>query len=268
MDNVLIYGNGKSRLDFKPRKFKNIVTWGCNRIYRENIHVDNLVAVDYIRQHEIIEDDYRNSTLWFSDWHELPKRFIDKPAWGSRYIELLKLGFDKDKIFENNKVGKTRCVVRGKNPFTALQKFNNMDKPEDEGEIEALKHKCMRNTGLYISWITGKEKINDINEFERNSGGSTSMYFACKQGAKNIYLLGFDLATVGKSLSNVHLLPDYNKGFDSTIWQNQMKTVMRKFKNVNFYWVSQEEHKNKFQGISNLKFVTMEDLKKWIDQTE
>ena len=87
-------------------------------------------------------------------------------------------------------------------------------------------------------------------------------------GAKNIYLLGFDLATVGKPLSNVHLLPDYNKGFDSTMWQNQMKTVMRKFKNVNFYWVSQEEHKNKFQGISNLKFVTMEDLEKWIDQME
>ena len=268
MDNVLIYGNGKSRLDFKPRKFENISTWGCNRIYRENIHVDNLVAVDYIRQHEIIEDDYRNSTLWFSDWHELPKEFIDKPAWGSRYIELLKLGFDKDKIFENNKVGKTRCVVRGKNPFTALQKFNNMDKPEDEGEIEALKHKCMRNTGLYISWITGKEKINDINEFERNSGGSTSMYFACEQGAENIYLLGFDLATTGKPLSNVHLLPDYNKGFDSTIWQNQMKTVMRKFKNVNFYWVSPQEEKNKFKGISNLEFVTMEDLEKWIDQTE
>ena len=54
MNNVLIYGNGKSRLDFKPRKFENIVTWGCNRIYRENIEVDNLVAVDYIRQHEII----------------------------------------------------------------------------------------------------------------------------------------------------------------------------------------------------------------------
>ena len=54
MNNVLIYGNGKSRLDFKPRKFENISTWGCNRIYRESIHVDNLVAVDYIRQHEII----------------------------------------------------------------------------------------------------------------------------------------------------------------------------------------------------------------------
>ena len=47
-----------------------------------------------------------------------------------------------------------------------------------------------------------------------------------------------------------------------------MKTVMRKFKNVNFYWVSPQEEKNKFKGISNLKFVTMEDLNKWIDQTE
>ena len=143
-----------------------------------------------------------------------------------------------------------------------------MDKPKDEGEIEALKHKCMRNTGLYISWITGKEDIVDIDEFEGNSAGSTSMYFACELGAENIYLLGFDLATTGKPLSNVHLLPDYNKGFDSTIWQNQMKTVMRKFKNVNFYWVSPQEERNKFKGISNLKFVTMEDLKKWIDQTE
>ena len=116
------------------------------------------------------------------------------------------------------------------------------------------------------NWISTQGPF--INEFEKNSSGSTSMYFACKQGAKNIYLLGFDLATLHKPLSNVHLFSDYNKGFDSTIWQNQMKTVMRKFKNVNFYWVSQEDHKTKFQGISNLKFITMKDLEKWIDQTE
>tara|TARA_B100000475_G_C14967366_1_gene302441 strand:+ start:91 stop:900 length:810 start_codon:yes stop_codon:yes gene_type:complete len=269
MNNVLIYGNGKSRLDFKPRKFENISTWGCNRIYRENIHVDNLVAVDYIRQHEIIKDNYTDSTLWFSDWHELPKEFIDKPAWGSRYIELLKLGFEEDEIFENDKGSKYRCVVRGKNPNTAMSKFiNSVDDGMSKDTVKQLKHKCMRNTGLYISWITGKEKINDINEFEKNSSGSTSMYFACKQGAKNIYLLGFDLATLHKPLSNVHLFSDYNKGFDSTMWQNQMKTVMRKFKNVNFYWVSQEEHKDKFQGISNLEFITIEDLNKWIDQTQ
>ena len=137
-----------------------------------------------------------------------------------------------------------------------------------DSEISDLLRKVDKPVFLVVNKVDNSSRINDINEFERNSGGSTSMYFACKQGAKNIYLLGFDLATVGKSLSNVHLLPDYNKGFDSTIWQNQMKTVMRKFKNVNFYWVSQEEHKDKFQGISNLEFVTIEDLNKWIDQTE
>ena len=48
----------------------------------------------------------------------------------------------------------------------------------------------MRNTGLYISWITGKEDIIDIDEFEGNSGfGSTSMYFIfCEQGIRK-YLL-------------------------------------------------------------------------------
>ena len=99
MSNALIYGNGKSRLEFNPQE-SNFVTWGCNRIYREKIHIDNLVAVDYIRQHEIYSDGYaKDNVCWFSDWHELPKQFIDKPAWGSRHIELLKLGFDKDNIF-------------------------------------------------------------------------------------------------------------------------------------------------------------------------
>ena len=255
MSNALIYGNGKSRLEFNPQE-SNFVTWGCNRIYREKIHIDNLVAVDYIRQHEIYSDGYaKDNVCWFSDWHELPKQFIDKPAWGSRHIELLKLGFDKDQIFENSKVGKTRCVVRGKNPFTAIQKFYNMEKPKDEGEIEALKHKCMRNTGLYITWLDNKDKVNHINEFEGNSAGSTAMYLAAKQGAKEIYLLGFDLATPGKPLSNVHVLPGYEKGFDSLTWERQMKTVMREFKDVKFYWISPQEHTKRFKGIDNLKFI-------------
>ena len=95
-------------------------------------------------------------------------------------------------------------MVRGKNPFTALQKFYNMDKPKDEGEIEALKHKCMRNTGLYISWITGKEDIIDIDEFEGNSGLVVHQcILLVNKESENIYLLGFDLATTGKPLSNV-----------------------------------------------------------------
>ena len=48
MSKVLIYGNGKSRLEFDvTRKFKKIITWGCNKIHHET-KVDNLVAVDYL----------------------------------------------------------------------------------------------------------------------------------------------------------------------------------------------------------------------------
>ena len=34
--------------------------------------------------------------------YQLPKKFIDKPAFGSRHLELLKLGFLEDEIFETD----------------------------------------------------------------------------------------------------------------------------------------------------------------------
>ena len=272
MSKAIIYGNGKSRLGFNVgKKYKDIITWGCNKIHHEG-KVDNLVAVDYIAQQEVYQSGYaKENTCWFLDWNELPKKFIEKPAFGSRHLELLKLGFEEDEIFENDKGSKCRCVVRGKNPNTAISKFIDLvDDEMSKDEVKQLKHKCMRNTGLYITWLDKEDKVHNIEEFTGHSSGSTAMYLACSQKyyVDEIFLLGFDLSMKNKPHSNVYLLDDYKLGFDSTTWQNQMKTVMRKFKNVNFYWVSQEEHKDKFQGISNLEFVTMEDLEKWIDQTE
>ena len=50
MSKAIIYGNGKSRLGFNVgKKYKDIITWGCNKIHHEG-KVDNLVAVDYIAQ--------------------------------------------------------------------------------------------------------------------------------------------------------------------------------------------------------------------------
>ena len=107
MSKVLIYGNGNSRLEFDvTRKFKNIITWGGNKIHHET-KVDNLVAVDYLAQQEIYQSGYaKENTCWFLDWNELPKKFIEKPAFGSRHLELLKLGFEEDEIFENDKGSK------------------------------------------------------------------------------------------------------------------------------------------------------------------
>ena len=266
MSKAIIYGNGKSRLGFNVgKKYKDIITWGCNKIHHEG-KVDNLVAVDYIAQQEVYQSGYAKENIcWFLDWNKLPKQFIDKPAFGSRHLELLKLGFLEDEIFETEKGSRTRCVVQGKNPQTATQKYNNLRTDEmSADEDRQLRHKCMRNTGLYITWLDKSDLVNNIEDFKGNSAGSTAMHLACQQGVDEIFLLGFDLSTIDKPLSNVYLWKDYHIGFDSTTWQNQMKTVMRKFKNVKFTWVSPMLHADNFQGIDNLKFTTSEKFEEYL----
>ena len=266
MSKAIIYGNGKSRLGFDiNKKYNDIVTWGCNKIHHEG-KVDNLVAVDYIAQQEVYQSGYaKENKCWFLDWNELPKKFIDKPAFGSRHLELLKLGFLEDEIFETEKGNRKWCVVQGKNPKTAVQKYNNLRTDEmSTDEDKQLRHKCMRNTGLYITWLDNNDKVKDIKNFKGNSAGSTAMHLAAEQGVDEIFLLGFDLSTIDKPLSNVYLWKDYQIGFDSTTWQNQMKTVMRKFKNVQFTWVSPMLETQNFQGIDNLKFVTSEQFKEYL----
>ena len=266
MSKAIIYGNGKSRLGFDINKsYRDIVTWGCNKIHHEG-KVDNLVAVDYVAQQEVYQSGYaKENKCWFLDWNELPKEFIDKPAFGSRHLELLKLGFNEDEIFETEKGNKKWCVVQGKNPKTAVQKYHNLLTNKMSGDEEKqLRHKCMRNTGLYITWLDDKDKVYDIEDFKGNSAGSTAMYLASEQGADEVFLLGFDLSTIDKPLSNLYLWKDYQIGFNSTTWQNQMKTVMRKFKNVKFTWVSPMLETDNFQGIDNLKFATSEQFKEYI----
>lgn len=266
MSKAIIYGNGKSRLGFNVgKKYKDIITWGCNKIHHEG-KVDNLVAVDYIAQQEVYQSGYAKENIcWFLDWNKLPKQFIDKPAFGSRHLELLKLGFLEDEIFETKKGNRTRCVVQGKNPKTATQKYNNLRTDEmSADEDKQLRHKCMRNTGLYITWLDKSDLVLNIDEFTGHSAGSTAMYLAAKLGVDEIFLLGFDLSTIDKPLSNVYLWKDYHIGFDSTTWQNQMKTVMRKFKNVKFTWVSPMLETQNFQGIDNLKFTTSEKFEEYL----
>ena len=266
MSKAIIYGNGKSRLGFNVgKKYKDIITWGCNKIHHEG-KVDNLVAVDYIAQQEVYQSGYaKENVCWFLDWNKLPKQFIDKPAFGSRHLELLKLGFLEDEIFETEKGNRTRCVVQGKNPKTAIQKYNNLRTDEmSADEDKQLRHKCMRNTGLYITWLDKSDLVLNIDEFTGHSAGSTAMYLAAKLGVDEIFLLGFDLSTIDKPLSNVYLWKDYHIGFDSTTWQNQMKTVMRKFKNVKFTWVSPMLETQNFQGIDNLKFTTSEKFEEYL----
>ena len=67
--NAIVYGNGESRKEWDiTRKFKDTETWGCNRIYEEGVELDNLVCVDYIRQHEVYKSGYAyTKKCWFLD---------------------------------------------------------------------------------------------------------------------------------------------------------------------------------------------------------
>ena len=65
----IVYGNGESR----PRTSigGDIISWGCNAIYRD-FRVDNLVSIDYNIQQEIYESGYASkNSCWFADWSTL-----------------------------------------------------------------------------------------------------------------------------------------------------------------------------------------------------
>ena len=66
---ALVYGNGESRAQLSgPVNPSGFTTWGCNAIYRDG-EVDNLVAVDYAMQQEIVESQYPlKNKCWFTNW--------------------------------------------------------------------------------------------------------------------------------------------------------------------------------------------------------
>ena len=48
---------------------------------------------------------------------------------------------------------------------------------------------------LYITWLDGTENIEYVDFPKEWSSRSTTMHLACQQGAKEIYLMGFDLSS-------------------------------------------------------------------------
>ena len=62
MKRALVIGNGESRAWFRSPRWvaaDDIVTWGCNAIYRDGKDcVDNLVSMDYGMQQEIYDSGW------------------------------------------------------------------------------------------------------------------------------------------------------------------------------------------------------------------
>ena len=245
----LVYGNGESRPKELPSG--NYISWGCNAVYRD-LTVDNLVVIDYPMQQEVYESNYpMKNKCWFADWEVLPTEFAPDAI-----IE----GWD-DPIYETPKKGRSSCVVQGKTKETVEANLREMLQHNPDIDVEDFKRKAGKDVGLYVTWVEEyNDKVINIDYPKGWSAGNTALYLACKYGATEIYMLGFDGSDYNKPINNVYkgsdnYLPANSRGFNTTSWDNQFKMVQRDFPNVKFYKVGTD-----FETFKAT--LTYEELKK------
>ena len=259
----LVLGNGESRAWFNPSEVKiktnNVVTWGCNAIYRDG-HVDNLVSIDYGIQQEIYVSGYHKwSQCWFADWNPLP----------SDAAEGMLFGYDIPETFvhQNKTPGGLvgQCVISGKDPTTLNEKIEAAIKQFPHLDMKDLKLKMSKDIGIWITYIKETDTIKNI-EFPRNwAAGNTAIHLACQEGAKEVYMLGFDLSSYDKHINNIYKDTDYYlpasaKGFNPVNWMNQLKTVFKEFPDTKFYWVDWAQSTPPCYNINNVGYLTKTEL--------
>lgn len=254
----LVLGNGESRKWFTPNTFpaflegKKLITWGCNAIYRDGI-VDNLVSVDYAMQQEIYESEYhKNVQCWFSDWSPLPA----SAAEGMIY------SFDIPEAFIHQNYPMTeQCVISGKDPVTINEHIKVASEMHPGLDMNDLKMKMEKDTGLWITWVKEEDTIKDIDFPNGWSAGSTAIHLACQQGAEEVYMLGFDLSSYAEPINNIYkdtdnYLPASAKGFNPVNWMGQLKTVFKEFQDTQFYWVDWSYGTPPCYNIKNVGYLT------------
>ena len=176
----IVYGNGESR-PRKPIVGGDFITWGCNAIYRD-FTVDNLVSMDYGVQQEIYESGYAlKNKCWFSDWSVLPDFEIDK----NFFLEL-------GPVYETWQGARKNCVVQGKTIDSVQRVMDEILTFNPQLDKDDLRKKLEKDIGLYITWVADNDMVEDIDYPRGWSAGNTALYLACKSGAEEVYMCGFD----------------------------------------------------------------------------
>ena len=230
MNKHIVYGNGESR-PRKPIIGGDFTTWGCNAIYRDFV-VDNLVSVDYNMQQEIYESGYAlKNKCWFNDWSVLPSGFDPHS---------LLIGTDSP-VYETARGDYDGCVVQGKTKDTVEENikeamFHNPDLDEKD-----LRQKVEKDIGLYITWVDEhNDKVINVDYPRGWSAGNTALFLACKAGADEVYMLGFDGSSYSESINNIYkgsknYLPEDSRGFNTINWNRQYRMIQLEFTDVKFY---------------------------------
>jgi hypothetical protein len=177
---------------------------------------------------------------------------------------MMLMGYDIPEEFIHKTTGITdRCVISGKDPLLLQDKIAsaiemNSQLGNFDLDMKDLQMKLEKDVGLWITYVYEDDNINTIDFPVGWSAGNTAMHLACQQGASEIYILGFDLSSYDEPLNNIYkgtdnYLPSDAKGFNSVNWKNQMQTVFREFKDVQFSWVDAKEE---FIQENNLSYLT------------
>jgi hypothetical protein len=254
MSKAVVIGNGESRKWFSDKQYEvDAVTWGCNAIYRDMV-TDNLVAVDYGMQQEIHERcDYRDINCHFANWSVLPASVAD----------IMFLGYDIPEAFIHKSSPVTgQCVISGKDPVNLHERIEAAIQMHPSLDMNDLRMKMEKDVGVWITYVDENDRINNIDFPIGWSAGNTALHLACQQGATEIYIMGFDLSSYDEPLNNLYkgtdnYLPSDAKGFNSVNWMNQMQTVFREFKDVQFSWVDAKEQ---FIQENNLSYLTKSEF--------
>ena len=271
---ALVIGNGESRSWFKPCHQtimdNNVITYGCNAIYREGACcVHNLIAVDYAMQQEIYDSGWAQENpeygdmhnVYFSNWSIVPDDIAD----------MMFMGFDvPDEFIHRSKNKTSSCVIQGKDPSTLEEKIDTAIKMNPNLLATDLVEKMEKDVGVWITYVEDNDVVVPIDFPVDWSAGNTAIHLACQHGAKEIYMLGFDLSSYDEPLNNLYkgtdnYLSSDAKGFNTNNWRNQMQTVFREFPDTEFCWVdatkhSQGPHDAFLSEEKNLRYLTKTEL--------
>ena len=265
MHKALIIGNGESRSWFNPCKQRirdeNIITWGCNAIYRDGA-VHNLVAVDYAMQQEIYDSGYcldqpeygDIKNIHFANWSVVP----------SEVAEMMFMGYDiPDAFIHRSKNRTAQCVISGKDPVTLQEKIETAIRMNPGMDMNDLRLKMEKDIGVWITYVEENDDVVPIDYPVGWSAGNTALHLACQAKPEKVYVMGFDLSSYDKPLNNMYkgtdnYLPADAKGFNPANWYDQMRAVFREFSlyDTKFYLVDSEV---KFDE-DNVFYITKNEL--------
>ena len=123
--------------------------------------------------------------------------------------------------------------------------------------------------------ITSKQGINFFSPHKGWSSGPTALWFACSQGHKEIYILGFDYQGLNGKFNNVYADTfNYKKSSDAATfhgnWLGQTEKVIKEFKHIKFYRVIEP---NAFRPdqlgatLQNFSHITFDEFAKTFPET-